>query len=52
MNGFTKAINTVIDWIGNDRQSGNDQRTMKVQKKTSKRKTNSKVLKTIRERTY
>jgi len=38
MNGFTKAINTVIDWIGYDRRSGDDQRVGKTQKKSSKRK--------------
>jgi hypothetical protein len=38
MNSFIKAIGTVIDWIGYDRRSGEDQRVKKVRKKSSKRK--------------
>lgn len=40
MDNFTKAISTIIDWIGYDRRSGDDQRMTKVRKKASKRKAN------------
>jgi hypothetical protein len=38
MNSFTKAIGTVIDWIGYDRRTGGEQRIKEVRKKSSKRK--------------
>ena len=38
MNNFTKAIKTLMGWIGHERRSGDERRTVKVKRKTTKRK--------------
>ena len=38
MSNFTKAIKTLMGWIGDDKRSGDERRVAKVKRKTTKRK--------------
>jgi hypothetical protein len=38
MSNFTKAIKTMMSWIGHDKRSGDERRVAKVKRKTTKRK--------------
>tara|TARA_R110001583_G_scaffold3467_2_gene22079 strand:+ start:1419 stop:1550 length:132 start_codon:yes stop_codon:yes gene_type:complete len=38
MSKFTKAIKTLMEWIGDDKRSGDERRVAKVKRKTTKRK--------------
>ena len=38
MSNFTKAIKTIMGWIGHDKRSGDERRLAKVKRKTTKRK--------------
>ena len=38
MSNFTKAIKTMMSWIGHDKRSGDERRVANVKRKTTKRK--------------
>ena len=38
MSNFTKAIKTLMGWIGHDNRSGDERRISKVKRKTTKRR--------------
>jgi len=38
MSKFTKAIKTLMEWIGHDKRSGDDRRVKAIKRKTTKRK--------------
>jgi|TARA_B110000495_G_C22732328_1_gene429728 hypothetical protein len=38
MSNFTKAIKTLMGWIGHDNRSGDERRVKAIKRKTTKRK--------------